>query len=1157
MLGASAPAVRSLSFAVLGPLEVLDGGGMVALGGPKERTVLAHLLANANRVVPVSALVESLWGDDPPRSAERSLQAYVARLRSALEPDRVEGAASGIVVRVGGGYRLQVELEQLDSLRFEALARRGSQPVRDADGANRATLREALGLWRGEAFGEFSAVEACEAEGRRLEELRVVATEDLMDAELAAGATSELVAELETLVARYEFRERLWAQLMLALYRSGRQRDALAAYRRARATLTEQLGLEPGRELQALEGAILTQDPALHLRTSGTRRFGLPAPLEAVGPAFVGRDAELAWLRTAWVDATDGRGGFVSVLGPEGIGKTRLAAELAREVQRAGGVVLYWRSGAGGPGIRAQLDGVLNDARGSLDVEPTDELGPAVMQMLATGFGGQPVLLIVDDVHLADDETVEVLADLAGWSTAGPLLVVATFRADADATGPLATQQGEVGAHLALGGLDRTAMQRVCEMYAPDGWWPDDIDRLQELTGGVPSRVHALASDWAEQRARRDVGAAADRSATVHARLAALRAEIAQSVEGIQHVLEQRRANTPTQRAVSDATGTPAASRRNPYKGLATFQASDADDFFGRERLVAEFIARLASARVLTVVGPSGCGKSSLIRAGLLPALAAGVLPAAGGWHTSIETPNPRPDGSDDFSTPGPATTTTRGRRLLFVDQFEELFTTGFEHAEKLHYVDRLVAAASRPDTVVVIAVRADHLEHCASFTALAELIGGNDVLVGPMTDIELRRAIELPARRAGATFEPGVVEEVIADVAGRPGALPLLSTALAETWQRQVDGALTHRAYTDAGGVNGALAGLAEETFAALDGPQRLAVRRLLLRLCGTPEGTSDVRRRVPLTALPTDDDTRQALATLVDRRLVVVDHDTVEVAHEALLREWPRLRSWIDEDVQGRRLHARISDATQAWTAADGDSSELYRGTRLDSALDWAGTHDADLNFAERAFLDASAEEAARELDEARRRARDKTRSNRRLRWSLAALSAVLVVAVLAGLLFVRQRNRAERSSREASARELSAAATTAIEEDPELAMLLGLEAIRATEGSGDAPLPEAISALQQATQSSRVLWRRPEGARVLEASPDGTTIATGSASDSGAILIWNAASGRSNGPSAHPRRRPGSETCGSAPTGNASPRPTTTTRTTRRLPSWCGIR
>ncbi len=173
-------------------------------------------------------------------------------------------------------------------------------------------------------MGEFLEVEACEAEARRLEEMRLVAIEDRVDADLAAGAASELVAELESLVARHEFRERLWAQLMLALYRSGRQGDALGAYRRARTVLIEQLGIEPGRELQGARGGDPRAGPGIgrQARRIGGRS-GCRAPLEAVGPAFVGRDAELAWLRTAWLDAVDGRGGFVSVLGPEGIGKTR------------------------------------------------------------------------------------------------------------------------------------------------------------------------------------------------------------------------------------------------------------------------------------------------------------------------------------------------------------------------------------------------------------------------------------------------------------------------------------------------------------------------------------------------------------------------------------------------------------------------------------------------------------------------------------------------------------------------------------------------------------------------------------------------------------------------------------------------------------------
>ncbi len=1084
-------------FGVLGPLTVSYGGAPVAVGGPKERVVLALLLARANRVVSIDALVEAVWVDRPPRSAERTLQAYVARLRGILEPDRPTGVESTMLIRTGSGYRLHVEGWQVDALRFEELAKRGSQQLHDADRLALLTLREALALWRGDALGEFRAIETCDTEARRLEEMRLVAVEDRLDAELATGASSEVVAELESLVAQHEFRERLWAQLMLALYRSGRQRDALGAYRRARTVLVEEMGIEPGRELRVLEAAILDQDPALDLTGGATVPFGLPAPLESVGPAFVGRDAELAWLRTAWLDAADGRGGFVSVLGPEGMGKTRLLAELAREIQRSGGVVLYARCNVAGTDIRALLAQALGDAGSSLDGlggAPLAELGRTVMQVLATESHGRPVLLALDDVHLADAETIEVLADLAAWSGAGSLLVVATFRSDTDAPDPPEPARGDVGAHLVLRGLDRGSLQRVCEMYAAEGWWPDDIDRLQELTGGVPLLVHELVSEWAKERAVRDVEAAADRSATAQSRLAGLRAEIAESVEGIQQVLEQRRANM----APRQAEGIPAdggAERHRPYKGLAAFQASDAADFFGRERLVAELVARLAGARLLAVVGPSGSGKSSLVRAGLIPSLAAGVLPVAGGWRWVIETPRSQPGGR----------TPRGGRCLVFFDQFEEVFTTGLEPSEQAELVDHVVAEARRPDHVVVIAIRADHLDRCASFPELAELITGNDVLVGPMREVELRRAIERPAQRHGGTFEPGLVDLMVADVAGRPGALPLLSTALAETWERRrVGGVLTLGAYKAAGGVDGALARLAEDTFAALGPQQQQAIHRLLVRLCEPGDnGAQDVRRPVPLDELEADEDTRLALASFVDRRLLVVDRDTLEVAHEALLREWPRLRGWLDEDVQGRRLHGRISEAARAWKAREEDASELYRGTKLDSALDWAAAHPDGVNASERAFLDASANEAARELSDAHRRAR-------RLRWSLAGVAALLVVAVIAGLLFVGQRDRAERVARDATARRLASDASGAIDEDPELAMLLALEAVDTTERAGADPLPEAVASLHQATQASRLLYQRDEAGRDVDVSSDGAHIATSSLADSGAVLIWDAATG-----------------------------------------------
>ena len=397
-----------VAFGVLGPLTVLRHGAPVTVGGPKERIVLAHLLARANQVVAVDALIESLWGDHPPRSAERTLQAYVARLRGALEPDRPAGAESAVLVRTGSGYRLCVERAQVDALRFEALARQGSELLREGDGDARVALMEALELWRGDAMGEFLAVEACANEARRLDEMRLVAIEDRLDAELASGAASVLVAELESLVARYGLRERLWGQLMLALYRSGRQGDALGAYRRVRAALVDELGIDPGPELRALEAAILEQDAALDVRRAGASRLGSPVVLEVVGPAFVGRDAEMAWLRSAWLDAADGRGGLVSVLGPEGIGKTRLVAELAREVQRSGGVVLYGWCDDGGTGVRVLLGRALVSAgltSDSLDGVSLVELGATVVQVIAARSPGRTTLLAFDDVHRADADT--------------------------------------------------------------------------------------------------------------------------------------------------------------------------------------------------------------------------------------------------------------------------------------------------------------------------------------------------------------------------------------------------------------------------------------------------------------------------------------------------------------------------------------------------------------------------------------------------------------------------------------------------------------------------------------------------------------------------------------------------------------------------------
>jgi DNA-binding SARP family transcriptional activator len=255
-----------MRFLVLGPLEVKADDGPVVLGGQKERLLLAQLLTRPNQVVPVEALVGGLWGEHPPLTAAKTLQSHVVRLRRALEPGRARGAAGEVLVTREPGYLLRVAPGALDAARFEELTAAGRRALGDGSVEFAGSLlREALGLWRGRAFEEFLDADFGAAESDRLAELRLVALEDRIEAELRLGRHRELVAELEGLIREQPLRERLWAQLMLALYRSGRQADALLAYQRARKVLVEELGIDPGAELRRLHTAILAQDPALDL----------------------------------------------------------------------------------------------------------------------------------------------------------------------------------------------------------------------------------------------------------------------------------------------------------------------------------------------------------------------------------------------------------------------------------------------------------------------------------------------------------------------------------------------------------------------------------------------------------------------------------------------------------------------------------------------------------------------------------------------------------------------------------------------------------------------------------------------------------------------------------------------------------------------------
>jgi WD40 repeat protein/DNA-binding SARP family transcriptional activator len=973
-----------MDFRILGPLRALDEGQEVTPRGTKQRALLALFLLHANETLSTDLLIDELWGEHPPTTATKTVQVHISHLRKTL--GRGDGNGSdGLIVTRDHGYELQLDPEHLDSHRFERLIGEGAAELADGRPEDAASALEgALALWGGPPLADVAYEPFTQREIARLDDLRTAALEQLIDAKLQLGRHEEVVGELEALIREHPYRERLRAQLMLALYRCDRQADALQAYHDARRSLVEQLGIEPGERLRELERAILAQDPSLAIPAG--EQAELPPELDA-DTLLVGREAELDWLRGHWRRAHRGAGRLVLVAGVRGMGKTRLAAELARDLRRDRGEVVYL-SGASAP--------------------------EAVRAVLARARGTQrPMLLVFDDVDRSGEEQLGALGELVVELAGLPVLVLATTE------DPALAARLDADAMLDLAPLDLGGVRALALLYAVGH---DDVEvpveQLAQASGGIPQRVHRAASEWARTEASRRLGAAANRAAAERKGLRVAEDDLAGTVVELQTVRERA--------ALEDAERVVVAC---PFKGLAFFDVEDADVFFGRERLVAEMVARLTGAPLLGIVGPSGSGKSSALRAGLLAALAEGVLPGSEDWALAVLRPGEHPLGALERAIGEAA---PRKRLIIAVDQFEEAFATCRDESERGAFVEALLGRArdSRRRTLVLIAVRADFYGSCAAYPELSRLLGTNHVLVGPMRRAELRRAIELPARRAGLRVDPELVDALVADVEGEPGGLPLLSTSLLELWQRRDGRCLRMSAYEHAGGVHGAVGRLAESAYERLDPDSQRLARRIMLRLAGEGDGEAVVRRRVSLAELNCGLDRRvdEVLAVLARERLVSIGAGEVEVAHEALLREWPRLRGWLEEDAEGHRLQLHLGAAAREWDAGGRDPEELYRGARLASALDWSAAHRGELNPIERAFLDES--RAASE------------RSHRRLRAVLVGVAALLVLAVIAGLVALDQRGNARDEAVAADAQRLGAQAL--VEDDLDRSLLLARQGV-----------------------------------------------------------------------------------------------------------------
>ena len=706
-----------MGIAVLGPMT-LDGTGSL---GRRDRMVLSALTVHPGDVVSADRLADVLWGDDPPASAAKVIQGCVVRLRKALGPRAIETSPAG--------YRLAVPLAEIDTQRFERAVEHARDLLASGEPERAsAVLSEALALWRGDPLSELEGWDVARIEASRLGELRLEADELYVEATLRSGHHGRVMAKAQAMVREAPLRERRWALLALAQYQAGNQADALRSLRRVRGLLGNELGIDPGPEIEELEQAILRQDPSLVVATA------LPDP------------------------------------------------------------------------------------------EP------------------------------------------------------------------------------------------LC-----------------------------------------------------------------------------------------------------PYPGLMAYDVADAGAFFGRDKDVAACLRRLRDTNVLAVVGPSGSGKSSLVRAGVAAAL------ERDGSQVQIITPGAHPMSALAALPSAP-------RITLAVDQCEEVFSLCHDQNERTKFLSALAARAQTGQ--VIVSLRADRLIEVAAQPEFARMVEQGMFLINAMGAHDLREAVEGPARQAGLVVEPGLVDLLVNEVEHQPGALPMLSHALSETWQRREGRTLTVAGYRDSGGIRGAVAKSAEEIYTGVGPEDQLVLREMLLRLLSPGDDGEPVRTRLPRHLVVTDPAHDDLMDMLIASRLVTSDDGVLELAHDALPRAWPRLHGWLEEDIDGQRIQHHLSIAADSWDALGRPDTELYRGVRLGTALDWRAGADHRLPAVEESFLERGERVADAERVAAAEHARRQSRVNRQLRGLLAVASVLVVATLIAGLVAVRQADRAgvARSAAEDSRESADAAALTA---------------------------------------------------------------------------------------------------------------------------------
>ena len=1092
----------SLEFGVLGPIEVRSDGEVVALGGPQQRRIVAALIAERGQVVPVDRLVEAAWSDEPPDGARRTVMTYVSRLRLAI--------GEGAVLTQDPGYRLVAADDAIDAARFEQLV----DQARSAPPTQAVTLIDAaLGLWRGRAFGEFADEWWALPHATRLEELRIVAAEQRADALIAVGAYDRAVADLERLVVTYSLRERSVAQLMRAYESSGRQADALRAYVRYRDDLAEETGLEPSEALRDLESSIVVGRGATTGGHQWTRGYELG---EVIGEGSFG---------TVYKSTQPGVGREVAIKviraelanDPTFARRFEAEAEMVAHLEHPHIVPLYdfWREPGGAYLVfRLLRGGTAHDwleRDGPMDLERASRFVTEVGGALAAAHAAGVVHRDVKPENvLFDDAGNPYLADFGIAAVRQPNeSAIAGTDDDADyelmsAGSPLYAppEQFQRVAPSPLGDQYSFAVM-VWELLtgtAPfDGTSSSTILRakLERPVASLRFLRPDLPGELDEVLQRATATRAADRFDDMTDLLDAWRVAVRAAVSATANLGATPQ---PSSRALSSTVTHLDDDVANPYKGLRAFGEVDVAHFCGRDALVGRLVDEVEAHSFVAIVGASGSGKSSVVHAGLVPRL------RAADRRVVSMVPGDDPMGQlrialltvavEDPVAGGVARVVRSvaeqagGPLVVVIDQFEELWTLApdDERERFLRGLAALVEDAPVGLVRVIVTIRADFFDRPLTHPALGRLIAAHPFAVTPMTAAELHEAVVTPAAAAGVVFEPGLDSAIVAEVANQPAGLPLLQFTLSELFDRRQGQVIARSAYDAMGGIGGAIGTRAEEIFTALDAGGQEAARRLLLRLVVPGDGTEDTRRRLRYSDLPQG---TIPIAELFEaHRLLVADRDpttrepTVEVAHESLLRSWPRLRDWLREDRDLIRQVQHVGFAAEAWARAGRPASELYRGGRLDAAAGVLDTRPQQFTSLERDFVEAGIAASVADIE------RDQ-RARRRLRRGFVAACLGLVVALVAGSIALVQRHNANRQAEAADVARLVSLSRSLNDSKRDVAMLLAVEAARRSPGAA------TTSALQAAlyTDPSFIGYLRtgttPAGE--VEFSPDSRELYT----------------------------------------------------------------